>query len=73
MVNSAKNILNKKNHLTCDSTIEEVLTTTLFHHQTKPNKQNLTFSKANIVIRKKEMSQIWCRDQDFECRMVKFV
>ena len=28
MVNSVKNILNKKNHLTCDSTMEEVLTTT---------------------------------------------
>ena len=29
MVNSTKNILNKKNHLTCDSTTEEVLTTTI--------------------------------------------
>ena len=28
MVNSTKNILNKKNRLTCDSTTEEVLTTT---------------------------------------------
>ena len=28
MVNSAKNFLNKKNHLSCDSTTEEVLTTT---------------------------------------------
>ena len=27
MVNSAKNILNKKNRLTCDHTTEEVLTT----------------------------------------------
>ena len=30
MVNSAKNILNKKNCLSCDSTMEEVLTTTYY-------------------------------------------
>ena len=49
MVNSMKNILNKKNYLSCDSTMEEVLTTT-YYYKSKSHIQNLTFGRAIIVI-----------------------
>ena len=62
-----KTILIKKNHLTCDHITGEVLTTLNNDYNYKhTNTQNLTFSGTNKVIQEKEVSQIWCRDQDLE-------
>ena len=60
MVNSAKNILNKKNRLTCDHTTEEVLTTLINDYN------NITNIYETWDIKKKKVSQIWCHDQDVE-------
>ena len=65
MVNSTKTILDKKNCLICDHTTGEVLTTInkrLSLHLFKLIE--IHYSKANIVIQEKEVSQIWCHDQD---------
>ena len=67
MVNSAKTFLIKKNHLTCDSTTEEVLTTLNNDYKyIYPNTQNLIYRQNNKAIQRKEVSQIWCHDQDSE-------
>ena len=56
-----KTFLIKKNHLTCDHTTREVLTTSIDN-----NSNLLQTNRTNIVTQEKEVSQIWCRDQDSE-------
>ena len=64
-----KTFLIKKNHLTCDHTTGEVLTTInndFNYNYIYSYTWNLTFSRAQKVIQEKEVSQIWCCDQDLE-------
>ena len=54
-----KTILIKKNHLTCDHTTREVLTTINSDHNYKhSNTQNLTFNRTNKEIQEKEVSAV---------------
>ena len=67
-----KTFLIKMNHLSCDSTTEVPTTLNNDYKYKYPNTQNLTVSRANIDIQKKEVSQIRCHDQDKSCHMVEF-
>ena len=48
MVNSMKNILIKKNHLTCDNTTEEVLTTSLYHYNNIYKEHSYSDKKKDV-------------------------